>query len=123
MLVWELVIGAVMLVFIVTLMSATYSLRTVNESLMKRVTGLENAMAAVEKSCTISSDTIAGLDQSVLPKLDALEKSINAVSKQANLSTAQLEQQRRSMQEIRQSLAYSNARSYHRPNTVGAPLA
>jgi len=90
---------------------------------MKRVTGLENAMASVEKSCTISSDTIASLDQSVVPRLEALEKSINAVSKQTSLSTAYLEQQRRSMQEIRQSLAYSNARSYHRPNTVGAPLA
>ena len=104
-------------------MSSTYSLKIDNETLIKRVAGLENAMAAVEKSCTISSTTIAGLDQSVLPRLDALEKSINAISKQTNLSTAQLEQQRRSMQEIRQSLAYSNARSYHRPNTVGAPLA
>ena len=122
MLVWEIIVGIILATFILILMSSTYSLKIDNEALIKRVAGLENAMAAVEKSCTISSTTIARLDQSVLPRLDALEKSINSVSKQTNLSTAQLEQQRRSMQEIRQSLAYSNARSYHRPNTVGAPL-
>jgi septal ring factor EnvC (AmiA/AmiB activator) len=110
-------------IVLMILMSSTYSLKITNETLLKRVIGLENAMAAVEKSCTISSDTIASLDQTVSPKIDDLERKIAAVTKQSNLTTAQQQTLRRSLQEIRQSLAHTNARSHFRPNTTGAPLA
>ena len=123
MFIWEIVVVVAMSLMIVALMSSTYSLRSDNEALLKRVVSLENAMDAVEKSCTISSATIATLDQTVTPKIDALESKIAAVAKQSNLTTAQQQTLRRSLQEIRQSLAHTNARSHFRPNTTGAPLA
>jgi len=119
----EIGAGIVVMVFIVTLMSTTYTLRSTNEDLMRRVVGLENAMAAVEKSCTISSDSIANLDQIITPKLDSLEKKLASITKQSNLTTSQQTLLRRNLLEIRQSLAYTNARPQHRPNTTGSPLA
>ena len=126
MLIWEIaIVGlvAIMLLLLMTTMSTAYTLRSDNEALLKRVVSLENAMDAVEKSCTISSNTIATLDQTVTPKIDALESKVAAVAKQSNLTTAQQQTLRRSLQEIRQSLAHTNARSHFRPNTTGAPLA
>jgi len=104
------------------LMSSTHSLKVANETLLRRIIGMENAMAAVEKSCTISSNTIAKLDQTITPKVDDLERKIAVVAKQSNLTTSQQQALRRSLQEIRQSLAHTNARSHFRPNTIGSPL-
>lgn len=123
MMMWEIVVAVVVVGALAALMLTTYELKSSNADLLKRVIGLENAMDTVEKSCTISSDTIAMLDQTVISKIEVLENKLAAISKQSNLTTAQQESLRRSLLEIRQSLAHTNARSHYRPNTRGAPLA
>jgi len=121
--IWEIIIAIAALSMLMMIMSTTYALKTSNSDLLKRIVSLENAMAAVEKSCTISSDTIATLDQTVAPQIEALENKLASIAKQSNLTTAQQETLRRSLLEIRQSLAHTNARAHYRANTRGAPLA
>ena len=101
----EIIAGAIFLAGMFLGGASIRSLSKEKEDLLRRVVALENALDLVEKSCTISSESITHLDQNVTGKLDKMNAKIVDARSDALRSVSQVDHLARDLREIRLALA------------------
>ena len=115
--VFEIIVGVLLFAMFLYTAATNRNVAKDREDMLKRVIALENAMAAVEKSCTISSDTIAKMGSTQDARFTEITDATDRTRKQAQLAAAHMDRLSRELTQIRVSLAHANAqprrRRYH----------